>query len=352
MQSPSPSTGGERRGGRRPMQHQQTGGQVAALLNPVRGYRDELRRAGKTPTDHARRNLRRIRDTERRIQEQREEQEQAKQAKPVPFKMQQFAQVQPRTVCSRSPGNQAEDSEASAMAAAEGDSESGEGRGAAEATAGKGASPPPSSGPRKSFLRKGDRCQTTTLATAAAEALAPSTAATTGRSSRRRESLKQAVPRASELNQLAPRGKTNYIKSNLADVHSKDEENRAKEQLQRDRERAAEEEAARHAEFGHVPRYLVQRQTELMRQEARNAEASDPDCPPGMVRYPEADRLRTLQSLRQGARDLQDEIRKFPLASSSVAQRRRKKDLEDRLVEQEEAVAIFSKDKVFVHEET
>ena len=48
-----------------------------------------------------------------------------------------------------------------------------------------------------------------------------------------------------------------------------------------------------------VPDYLVSRQEEWEREEARRkAEAPDPSCPPGMKLMPEEDRLQTLRQLQ------------------------------------------------------
>ena len=58
-------------------------------MNPVRGYRDELRRKGKVPVDHAANNARALREQEHYNAERRE-----RQAVPTkePFKLKQRVQ--------------------------------------------------------------------------------------------------------------------------------------------------------------------------------------------------------------------------------------------------------------------
>lgn len=73
--------------------------------------------------------------------------------------------------------------------------------------------------------------------------------------------------------------------------------------------------------------------------------------PQGMVVMKEEDRLRTLATLKDTAEQAKKDIQKAPLRIETPGQRRRMKELEDKLKETEEAIQIFSKERVYVYEE-
>jgi hypothetical protein len=63
------------------------------LMNPVRGIRDVQRRRGIEPRNHARENIRILREKQ---QENREKRQQKMHEKPRKFKMKRFQDVKPR----------------------------------------------------------------------------------------------------------------------------------------------------------------------------------------------------------------------------------------------------------------
>ncbi|XP_040837986.1 enkurin domain-containing protein 1-like [Ochotona curzoniae] len=100
---------------------------------------------------------------------------------------------------------------------------------------------------------------------------------------------------------------------------------------------------------GHVPHYLLQRK-DLWRQEAEARQRSQPDpsIPAGHTLMPESQRLETLDSLLQSQRQLLRELILLPAGADSLRARGHRAELEQKLVQVEEAIKIFSQAKVFV----
>jgi hypothetical protein len=310
-------------------QRYNSGSQVALALNPVRGLRDQLAREGKEVVDHSRRNVAALRETQRKVQEARAAREAAAQATPEPFKLAKFKSVSPRVVMG--------------------------GRSPRTSESPDPASVGPSSGGH-AFLRKGERCksaaspapQSMRPASADADPCASPASARGGGTPGSAAARKPAVPGAGDLAQLAPRSSKNFIQDNAREVLERDA--RMRERQAAESERARRAGAARHAEFGHVPEYLVKRNAEALQHKAEQLERQDADCPPGMVRVSEEERVKTLDMVRAGAEVTRNELRKFPLTMSSMAMRNRRAQLEDKLKEQEAAIEIFQKDKVYIYE--
>lgn len=107
--------------------------------------------------------------------------------------------------------------------------------------------------------------------------------------------------------------------------------------------------SARHTEYGAVPKYLRERQAEwAAAEEARKKAEADKDVPKGMRIMPEAERLDMLAMLRDSILEAKDELSKFKLVLSVPSQIKRRGDLEAKLAQMEEAVAVFSRERVFV----
>ncbi|CAN0203567.1 unnamed protein product, partial [Ectocarpus sp. 4 AP-2014] len=99
---------------------------------------------------------------------------------------------------------------------------------------------------------------------------------------------KEAVPRAGDVAQLAPRSDRDFVAANRMQAA----EMKAKDVSERDT-------TFTHDSYGRVPEYLVSRQEQWEREaERRKAEAPDPSCPPGMKLMPEEERLQTLRQLQ------------------------------------------------------
>jgi hypothetical protein len=150
---------------------------------------------------------------------------------------------------------------------------------------------------------------------------------------------KSSVPKATETAKLAPRSNADFI-----------ERNRVKALAMVPRQRAEKyEEDAIHEEYGRVPSYLEQRKAkwEEEKEEARRR-APDPNCPPGMTLMPEEERLNTLEVLHKSRQEAMRQLQALPFVLETPSLKRKQAMLEEKLREIDSAVAIFSKQKVFV----
>ncbi|XP_059120101.1 enkurin domain-containing protein 1 [Peromyscus eremicus] len=104
---------------------------------------------------------------------------------------------------------------------------------------------------------------------------------------------------------------------------------------------------------GHVPQYLLERR-DLWRREAEARQHSQPDpaMPPGHVLMPENQRLETLNNLLQSQSKLLRELVLLPAGADSLRAQGHRAELDRKLVQIEEAVRIFSRPKVFVKMDT
>ncbi|CAB1116763.1 unnamed protein product [Ectocarpus sp. CCAP 1310/34] len=126
---------------------------------------------------------------------------------------------------------------------------------------------------------------------------------------------KEAVPRAGDVAQLAPRSDRDFVAANRMQV----------------------------------PQYLVSRREQWEREaDRRKAEAPDPSCPPGMKLMPEEERLQTLRQLQENESSCQSQLNKFPLVVQTPLLQRRVDDLNKKLKEIDEAKAIFSRARVYI----
>eukprot|EP00752_Nemacystus_decipiens_P007936 g7090.t1 len=149
---------------------------------------------------------------------------------------------------------------------------------------------------------------------------------------------KEAVPRAGDVARLAPRTGRDFVAANRMQAA----EMKAKGVSDRDT-------TFTHESYGRVPDYLVSRQEEWEREEARRkAEAPDPSCPPGMKLMPEEDRLLTLKQLQENESSCQAQLNKFPLVVQTPLLQRRVDDLNKKLKEIDAAKAIFSRSRVYI----
>lgn len=264
---------------------------MSSILQPVNGVRDAMRRKGKAPRDHARDNVRAMRAQQahnRRVREEAANRDDA-------FKMRRFKNVTSRV--DRSGGPREESS---------------------------GASPPTE---RKKFLRKGSKLGASCLP-------AP-------KPFRRDGPRKAAVPKKTEAPVLAPRSQTNFLNANAREIiHAAPAV------------REEKKEEKKHKEFGKVPAYLQNRKARWAAQEAdRISRAGDPDCPPGMSLMPDSERLETLRVLKATLDDVKGQMQRLPLTIETPSQIRRKNALEAKFKEVEDAIKIFSRQKVFVRED-
>ena len=81
-------------------------------------------------------------------------------------------------------------------------------------------------------------------------------------------------------------------------------------------------------------------------EDVRQANMPDKDCPPGMSLMPEGERLETLAVLTRSQETAKDTLRRMPLVIETQGQVRRKNELDAKLKEIEDAIVIFSREKV------
>jgi len=151
---------------------------------------------------------------------------------------------------------------------------------------------------------------------------------------------KASVPRAYETAQVPPPTNTNFISRNRVDavVHA----NSRKQSQQ-------ENESGKHEEFGRVPQYLVNRKQRWEEeQEEMRRRQPDPNCPPGMRLMPEQERLETLEILQNSRGEVLQQLQKMPFVIETPSLKKKQEMLESKLREIENALGIFSKQKVFV----
>ncbi|XP_074527002.1 enkurin domain-containing protein 1 isoform X1 [Halichoeres trimaculatus] len=100
---------------------------------------------------------------------------------------------------------------------------------------------------------------------------------------------------------------------------------------------------------GQVPQYLEERKEQWQKEEEeRLRNAPDPSAPAGHTLMPENERQETLKSLKETHRSLVTELLSLPLKADSLSVRSRRAHLDCRLSEIEEAIKIFSRDKVYI----
>ncbi|XP_033947285.1 enkurin domain-containing protein 1 [Pseudochaenichthys georgianus] len=100
---------------------------------------------------------------------------------------------------------------------------------------------------------------------------------------------------------------------------------------------------------GQVPQYLEERKERWqIEEEEKRRNAPDPTAPTGHTLMPENKRQETLKSLKETHRSLVTELLSFPLKADNLSIRSRRAHLDSRLSEIEEAIQIFSRDKVYV----
>lgn len=100
---------------------------------------------------------------------------------------------------------------------------------------------------------------------------------------------------------------------------------------------------------GVVPNYLVSRKEQWKKEEEdRIANTPDPAMPPGHKVLPEAERIQTLNLLKEREADLMKKLSALPLRMDTFRLRTEKQQLESQLAEIDEGKKIFSRPKVFV----
>ncbi|XP_066500538.1 enkurin domain-containing protein 1 [Hoplias malabaricus] len=100
---------------------------------------------------------------------------------------------------------------------------------------------------------------------------------------------------------------------------------------------------------GCVPQYLKERREQWRKEEEeKRRNTPDPSVPVGHTQMSEKERQETLKSLKETHRSLVNELLSLPVRADTVGVRARRAQLDQRLSEVEEAIKIFSRDKVYV----
>ena len=158
-----------------------------------------------------------------------------------------------------------------------------------------------------------------------------------------RETLKAPVPKASEMNRLAPRKAIDHVRENFKqNIISKPPTSDSKATNPR---QALE---ARYVK-GKVPQYLVHRKEKWAKeQEKIRANMPDPDAPPGSRLMPEEERKATLETLAEQEKDIRAALMKIPLTADTPSMIKRREALERRLTEISNAKLLFHRQKVYI----
>jgi hypothetical protein len=149
---------------------------------------------------------------------------------------------------------------------------------------------------------------------------------------------KASVPRAEDINDVAPRHHENFI-----------QRNKMKALSMQPPDKHDEDQISRHREFGRVPEYLEERKAQWQEAEVeRKKRLPDPSCPPGMCVMPEDERVATLETLQQSRRECMNQLQRMPFVIETPSLKKKQQDLEMKMREIDNAIGIFSKSKVYV----
>jgi hypothetical protein len=314
---------------------------VGALLNPVRGIRDAQQRRGRVPRDHAKENLRALREKQQRNRQTRADAAARTEKK---FVMERFRDVKSRWV---KPDVARRDAQKEAYLQKRAE-EIKQGQAQKEAARRQLATS------RREAVERAS-AELESLANANANASpgsppAPSRGSPPAPAARRRAAggttpRKAAVPRRGQGGKLAPRSNKNFIKGNMvaAIARSPPKAPNAEDENKPDL----------HSGFGEVPAYIRERQqaaAEAQRAAEEKAER-EKGCPPGMTRMSEDERVETLAVLMKNKEVGYQELAKLPMTVETPSLRRRKADLERKLEQIDDAIKIFSRECVWVQED-
>ncbi|KAJ1630263.1 calmodulin-binding-domain-containing protein [Pavlovales sp. CCMP2436] len=113
---------------------------------------------------------------------------------------------------------------------------------------------------------------------------------------------------------------------------------------------APPERKSHHASFGALPKYLVERKLEMALEREHKEQMAEERklCPPGTRLLAEPERLQTLAELRQKNKEVLAALQGLPLNPHTLSQKRHKADLEAKAKSISDALAIFERPRVVV----
>jgi|TARA_B110000008_G_scaffold43496_1_gene41102 hypothetical protein len=286
------------------------GSAVGDLMNPVRGIRDVQRRRGIEPRNHARENIRILREKQ---QENRERRQQKADAKPRKFKMKRFQDVKPR-VAQNDSKKASEIAKETARMRTERKEQ------------------------KAKLAEKNKRIREQRIAKAR-----ENTRHSPVKSSNNRETRKPAVPKRGEVITMPARQEKNFIAENRREaVTSSPPKKKDNEDANAGIQKSGDN-------YGKVPLYLQERKAEMAEDAARKRRAEEnKKAPAGMSLMPEEERLDTLKILKDNLAATKDHLQRMPLLVETPSAIRKKANLERKIQEIEDAINIFSRPKVFI----
>jgi hypothetical protein len=154
---------------------------------------------------------------------------------------------------------------------------------------------------------------------------------------------KGATPKSTDFGVFAPRSSSNFIVRNKTEADNLvviDKKSARQKQFEKN---------AHHENFGKVPEYLKEYRAKAeIEEEERRKRMPDPTCPKGMKLMPEEERKHTLSVLLASKEEAMKQLSQMPFLLETPSSRRKHSELEDKLKEIENAIALFSRTKVFI----
>lgn len=333
--------------------HHHSRAQIADFIAPDNGFRGTQKRNGIQPKDHMRENRLILKTSQMRMREEREE---ASRTPKELYKLQQFRDIKPRLYDSTPSSAPASHSAGGAPSSSRmhssrteysdcdhGQDEDGEGHYDSQHDDG-GSNENESNFNTVQFVRKGmdskRREELTKLRHASRAELEQKLEDARWIADRPLTPRKAPVPKSHEVTALAPRNNADFISRN-----------RAKALCLVPPKLASREgaEPERHEDYGKVPNYLEERKAKwAVEKEEMRKRAPDPNCPKGMMLMPESERVSTLEVLKVSKEDATKQLAKMPFIIETPSLKKRHSELEAKIREIENAIALFSKQKVYI----
>ena len=316
------------------------GSAVGDLMDPVRGIRDVQRRRGIEPVNHAANNVRALR--EKQMQNRAKRSEGALASQPN-FKMKKFSGVKSRVATDGHGGHKAEAmAEQQRMRTEREEQKKRLQRKADIARLEKKAKV------RSRFLwnhpSSSSNLANTCLPRSPPPTQAQEVRAQRGAIASRDETRKPAVPKRGErASATTHRAGKNFIQENRREAVAASPPKKTAEVSQDGINRDG---------YGTVPLYLQERKAEMAEEAAKRAqEEENRKGPKGMVLMPEDERLDTLRILKENLKTTKDHLARMTLLVETPSAINRKAQLERKLQEIEDAINIFSRQKVYIKED-
>ena len=297
----------------------QKGSQVGDYLMPTNGIRGAQKRAGIQPKNHMKDNLIALKFAQARAREEREMS--ARKPKEL-YKLEQFRHVEPRVY---------EEAPSSPRRSARGDPNNSENY---DDQAGE-------------FLQKGAQQRRLDNLKAknqsAREVIQAQIKDARFLANRPTTPRKGETPKHNDYGKLKEASNENWISKNrlAAEMMEAPLTMTAREK--------SKQESTVHESFGKVPQYLKNRKDQWASEKEEAARrAPDPNCPKGMKLMPEEERVQTLEVLRASREEAMNQLSRMPFILETPSAKRKHTELEMKLKEIEAALALFSKNKVYI----